>query len=133
MKNKEIEVLRLLAKSWNNLNASFIESILIDDCIYESQWVLKPLEGKHQFLFYINSKFDAIKNVMKSEIMAVTAEMAFHPAISQKPCLVLTQITNQGLRQACILVKMKDDKIERIDVCFIPDPSEAILTGEIPN
>lgn len=35
----EIEYLRKLARSWNNLETSFIENELAADFIYESQWV----------------------------------------------------------------------------------------------
>lgn len=133
MKNYEIELLRYLAKSWNNLDVSFIEEILTDDFIYESQWVLNPLVGKQQFLSYLNAKFSAIKKVRNTQIMTVSAEMAFHKDISERPCLILSQITNEGFRQVSVLVESVGNKMKRIDVCFIPDPTDAILTGEIPR
>ncbi|MCC6448331.1 MAG: hypothetical protein IT215_06580 [Chitinophagaceae bacterium] len=133
MENYEIELLRYLAKSWNNLDVSFIEEILTDDFIYESQWVLNPLVGKQQFLSYLNAKFSAIKKVRNTQVMTVSAEMAFHKDISERPCLILSQITNSGIRQVSVLVESVGNKLKRIDVCFIPDPSKALLTGEIPK
>jgi len=133
MENYEIELLRYLAKSWNNLDVSFIEEILTDDFIYESQWVLNPLVGKQQFLSYLNAKFSAIKKVRNTQVMTVSAEMAFHKDISERPCLILSQITNSGIRQVSVLVESVGNKVKRIDVCFIPDPSKALLTGEIPK
>jgi hypothetical protein len=133
MKNYEIENLRRIAKSWNKLDTSFLAGILSDDFIYESQWVLTPLVGSDQFLAYLNSKFTAIKNAMNNQVITVSAEMAFYNEITKRPCLILTQITLEGMRQVSVLIKTKAEKISRIDVCFIPDPSEAILTGEFPK
>ena len=130
---QETETLRKLAKSWNNLDTSFIESELADDFIYESQWVLTPIEGKKEFLSYLQSKFTAIKKAMQSQTMTVTAELALHPSMQNKPCIVLSQITEEGIRQVSILVNIQQSKIKRIDVCFIPDPTEAELTGEFPK
>ena len=130
---QETETLRKLAKSWNNLDTSFIESELADDFIYESQWVLTPIEGKKEFLSYLQSKFTAIKKAMQSQTMTVTAELALHPSMQNKPCIVLSQITEEGIRQVLILVNFQQSKIKRIDVCFIPDPTEAELTGEFPK
>lgn len=133
MKNYEIELLRYLAKSWNNLDVCFIEDALTDDFIYESQWVIAPLVGKQQFLSYLDAKFNAIKKARNSQIMTISAEIAFHKDISERPCLILSQITNDGIRQASVLIEPVGNKMKRIDVCFIPDPTDAILTGEIPK
>ena len=127
---QETETLRELAKSWNNLDTSFIEKHLSDDFIYESQWVLTPIEAKREFLNYLQSKFRAIKSAMLKETMTVSAELALHPAIQRKPIIVLTQLTGEGIRKVSLLIKMEKGKLKRIDVCFIPDPSEAELTGE---
>jgi hypothetical protein len=133
MKSYEIELLRCLARTWNNLDVSFIEEVLAEDFIYESQWVLCPLTGKQQFLSHLNSKFSAIKIARNTQIMIVSAEMAFHRGVSERPCLILSQITNEGIRQVSVLVEPVGNKMRRIDVCFIPRPTEAILTGEIPK
>lgn len=130
---QETETLRELAKSWNNLDTSFIEKHLSDDFVYESQWVLTPIEGKREFLNYLQSKFQAIKSTMQKETMIVSAELASHPAMQNRPIIVLTQITKEGIRQVSLLIKIENDKLKRIDVCFIPDPSEAELTGEFPK
>lgn len=133
MKYQEKEFLSQLAKSWNNLDISFIERELADDFIYESQWVLTPIEGKREFLSYLHSKFTAIKTAMELQTMTVTAEIALHPSMQNRPCIVLTQITSEGIRQVSVLVNIQENKIKRIDVCFIPDPTEAVLTGEFPK
>lgn len=133
MNDQERESLRMLAKSWNNLDVRFIEEQLADDVIYESQWVLKPIEGRQKFLTYLNSKFNAIKLAMESEPMVVKAEIAFHPLNQNRPCIVLTQMAKSEIRKTTVLIEMLKDKIKRIDMCFIPDPEEAELTGELPT
>ncbi len=133
MQHQEAKTLRQLAKSWNNLDTSFIETELADDFIYESQWVLTPIEGKREFLSYLHSKFTAIKTAMQSQTMTVTAELALHPSMQNRPFIVLTQITSEGIRQVSVLIKTQESKIKRIDMCFIPDPTEAELTGEFPK
>ena len=133
MENKEIPNLRLLAKCWNNLDASLINGFLSKDLVYESQWVLTPLYGSANFLNYLSQKFNAIKGAMLSQVMAVSAEIGFSTELANRPCLVLTQITQESMRQVTVLIENKDDKISRIDVCFIPNPSNTILTGETPK
>jgi hypothetical protein len=132
MLNHEIQNLKLVAKSWNNLDVSFIETILFDDFTYESQWVLKPIIGKESFLNYLNLKFQAIKEAKKSELISITAELTLHPSLKNKPGLVITQITERCVRQVSLLIKMHENKICCMKVCFIPDPTEAILIEEYP-
>lgn len=132
MLNHEIENLKLVAKSWNNLDVSFIEAILSNDFNYESQWVLMPITGKESFLNYLNLKFQAIKEAKKLGLMSITAELTLHPSLKNKPGLVITQITEKCVRQVSILIKMQENKICCIEVCFIPDPTEAILLEDYP-
>ncbi|MCX6228295.1 MAG: hypothetical protein NTV75_03820 [Bacteroidia bacterium] len=129
---QERESLRKLAQCWNSLSLSGIENELTHDITYESQWVLKPIQGKKEFLSFLHSKFEAIKASMESEAMIITAELALHPSLQNRPCIVLTQFTNGDMWQALILISNEGKKINRIDICFIPDPSLAKLTGEFP-
>ena len=130
---QELETLKKLAKSWNNLDTSFIENELADDIVYESQWVLIPIEGKVEFLSYFKSKFSAIKSSLQSNIMIVNADIALQPSLNNRPCIVLTQITSEETRQVTVLLEIQNLKIKRIDVCFIPDPKQALLIGEFPK
>ena len=129
----DLESLRKVAKSWNNLDTCFIDMSLADDFIYESQWVLMPIEGKTDFLRYLKSKFRAIRSAMLQEEICVTAELAYHPGLHYKPIIVLKQITSTEVRQVSILIETKKSRIQRIDLCFNPDPNEALLSGECPK
>lgn len=133
MIHKETESLKKLAKSWNNLDIRYIEKELSENFVYESQWVFTPIKGRESFLNYLQAKFQAIKSASQDEIMSVTAEIAFHPDIRQEPIIVLTQITSKEIRQASVVISIENKKINRIDVCFIPDPRKAKLTGEFPK
>jgi hypothetical protein len=130
LENKQ---LHNLAKCWNTLDTGFIEDELAEDVVYESQWVFQPMHSKVKLLSHLNLKFQAIKESMQSEVMNVSAEIALLPSMSDRPCIVLTQMTAKGLRQATVLVQIRNKAISRIDVCCIPNPSEAKLTGEFPR
>ena len=49
------------AKAYNNLNASYLESVLADQFEYSSFWILETLKGKEEFLAYFAGKMDLIK------------------------------------------------------------------------
>lgn len=70
---------------------------------------------------------------MDSQSMVVTAEIAFQPSLNNRPCIVLIQTTVEETRQVSILIEIQEKKIKRINLCFIPDPREAELTGEFPK
>ena len=127
----DLESLRKVAKSWNNLDTCFLDKSLADDFIYESQWVLMPIEGKTDFLRYLKSKFRAIRSAIKE--VKVTAELAYHPRMHYKPIIVLKQNTMIENRKVSVLIDTKKGRIQRIDACFFPDPDEALLSGECPK
>ena len=133
MHSLEKQLLTQVAKSWNNLDVSFIENLLADDFTYESQWVFSPIRGKDNFLPYLKSKFQAFATAIKDSGMQVYAELAIHPDLKGKDCIVLTQITGQEVISVLIVIELINDLISRIDICFIPDPNTAILSGIQPN
>jgi hypothetical protein len=125
MKNEEIETLKHLAQSWNSLDTRHVKNDLADNLVYESQWVLTPIEGKDDFLRYLESKFQAIKSAYNKQLLIIKAEVAYHPALSDKPIIILTQITLDRIQMASMIIEFDESKIKRIDLCFIPDPLEA--------
>lgn len=133
MHSREKYLLIQLAKSWNNLEVSFIEHLLAEDFTYESQWVISPLRGKENFLPYLKLKFQAISTEINNGEMQVSAELANHPDLQGKDCIVLTQTTKTEVLHVLIVIELHKKLISRIDICFIPDPETAILTGNQPN
>jgi hypothetical protein len=129
----EKHLLVQLAKTWNNLDVSFIEHFIAEDFTYESQWVFAPIQGKDNFLPYLKSKFLAIETAIKNSGMKVYAELASHPDLQDKECIVLRQISSQETVAVLIVIEVRSEQISRIDICFIPDPETAKLSGIQPN
>jgi hypothetical protein len=133
MNSREKYLLIQLAKSWNNLDVRFIEHLLAEDFTYESQWVISPIQGKDNFLPYLKSKFHAIAFEIKNGEMQVFAELANHPDLQGTDWMVLTQTTKTEILHVLIVIELHEELISRIDICFIPDPETATLTGNQPN
>lgn len=130
-KTTESEYLEMLAKSWNNLDVSFIEPVLSGDVVYESQWVLTPLKGKERVLAFLKSKFGTIRDSVALNGMLVLAETGQIPKPANRPCIVLTQTLGNEINRATLLIEIQNEMISRIDVCFIPNPLTAELTGKL--
>jgi hypothetical protein len=94
---------------------------------------LLPLNGRDNIIKYLEAKFLHIKATWGSETMVISAEIATHPNIDNNPMIVLTQITKELTRKVSILIQTNENKITRIDICFIPDPLMANLTGNVPT
>lgn len=123
---QQFEKLQLIAKSWNSLDASILANVLANDVVFESQWVLVSIEGKVSFLDYLTNKFQSIKEYSAHNLCSISAEVVLHPSLFNSPGLVITQITNSGVIQVSLVIRIQDNFITRIDVCFVPDPTDAI-------
>lgn len=96
----EAELLIEYAKSWNNLDVSYVENYLADDLVYTSQWVMSSIHGKDEYLDYLKEKFETIK---KSTNIPV-ADIGYfknYQLVKNKPCLVITQ----GDTKVAIIIK----------------------------
>ncbi len=127
--NNQWELLRKIAQAWNNLDVSYIEEEVADEVIYTSQWVFESIEGKNKLLDYLQGKFATIKSRVLSDQMKLSAELA---SFTDGPCIVLKQEFKDRTDKSTLLIKTMDHKIQQIDLCFIPDPEAAKLSGEIP-
>ena len=124
---QQIEKLKLIAQSWKSLDASILADVLDDNIKFESQWVLVSIEGKEEFLDYLTHKFQSIREYSQDNLCHISADVVLHPSLFNTPGLVITQITNEGVNQVSLVIRIKDNLITRIDVCFIPDPTDAIF------
>jgi hypothetical protein len=124
---QQFEKLQLIAKSWNSLDAALLADVLAEEIVFVSQWVLVSIEGKVNFLDYLTNKFQSIKEYSAHNLCSISAEVVLHPLLFNSPGLVITQITNSGVIQVSLFISIKDNFITRIDVCFIPDPTDAIF------
>ena len=123
---QQIEKLKLIAQSWRSLDASILADVLDDNIKFESQWVLVSIEGKEEFLDYLTHKFQSIREYSQDNLCSISAEVVLHPSLFNSPGLVITQITDSGVNQVSLVIRILDNLITRIDICFIPDPTEAI-------
>jgi len=129
----EEDLIKELAKAWNNLNVSFIENLLIDDFRYASQWVVEEMKGKDNYINFISTKFQKIRESIAENGDKIIAEIGYcTQGFPNKPCIVLTQISGNEKSPATLLIETDNGLIKRIDMCAIPAPETAKLTGLIP-
>ena len=125
MQNQHQKLLRKLSQSWNQLDVSILETDLDNHVVYESQWVLAPLEGKSKIIHHLKTKFNAIRaEVLKGDMM-ISAKLATHRQLPNEEIIVLSQTSGANKTQVVIRITVACNKISRIDVCFIPDPALA--------
>jgi hypothetical protein len=128
----EEALIRSLAKSWNNLDTREVSPNLHNNMVYVSQWVVNPLLGKKQFLQYLSTKFAHLRAAYNTHEIRINAAMATHPALLNRPCVVLSQSYPGHFIQTCLFINVQDSLIHKIDLCHTPSPKRAVLTGEIP-
>jgi len=119
--------LRAYASMMNALDSSKLEPLLSDDFHYASQMVLAEIVSKQEYLNYINPKLE----VVRASGTKVWAEMAMLTHSFPGPSVVLAQGEKENL-VALVLAKVKDDQIERIDMCIVPTPQSPKRSGEYP-
>jgi hypothetical protein len=113
---------KLVAEAYANLDAELLIGVLAEDCVYESQQCLAPLEGKNAIAEIIREKFENIE-ASKTFVTASVRSVCRGPVLGAlgKPCVVLSQ-NNQ---EAVVLLELSDEgKISRIDLCVVPSPAD---------
>jgi len=76
-----------LAAAFNRLDAGFLEPLLTEGCVYESQSAIKGIRGKAEVLGYLDGKFTTLRGAGAGHL--TTAELAADPG--GKPCVLLRQ------------------------------------------
>ena len=118
---------KLVAEAYVNLDAELLINALAEDCVYESQQCLAPLEGKNAIAEFIRAKFKNIE-VSKAFVTASVRRVYRGPVLGSlgQPCVVL----KQGDQGAVVLLKLSgEEKISRIDLCTIPGPADTRPLG----
>jgi len=141
--NYELQLLILvtaLAKTYNNLDVSYIENLLDEHIIYESQQVLSPLKGRAAVLDYLQKKFITIKGTPGAQLIAELGFMGSQDrayikaafVVEGQPCLILSQGEKER-KLAVALVEGLQGKIARVELCTVaPHWSQVHGTGEYP-
>lgn len=124
----EYYALRAYAKMINTLDVSILEPLLAEDFHYASQSVFHEIESKQEYMEYIVTKLQAIKQ----SDTPLWAEMA---TLEQKfpggPCVVVAQGEKENLI-ATVLANVENGQIKKIVMCFVPDPYSAKRSGDYP-
>jgi hypothetical protein len=113
-------------KCWNNLDSSYIEKYLDKELEYNSQWVLNTIKGKENYLEYLNGKFKTLKESLELDLIADIGYFQKAPFSINRPCIILKQTLKEKTNLVSLIITSENDKIKTIDMCFIPDPNEAI-------
>lgn len=135
----ELNIIRNVAKAYNNLDYKEIEVIASDNIVYESQNVFGALNGKKEVIDYLRGKFKNMKdsnNLVFAEIGILDSQKDSNGELLLSEgtlCLILSQGIKDN-KVAVILVTTEDGKLARIDICSVaPHWSEAMGTGEFPR
>ena len=128
------EAVTILAKAWNNLDASLIEPYIAEDIIYWSQKVLTDMTGKKAVMDYLTHKMESIRKSPDRQIFAELGETKPSPMAPQpaEPCVILSQGHKDNVG-ALALLRIESNKINSIGICSdAPHPSTAKRSGEFP-
>jgi hypothetical protein len=124
----------ILAKAWNNLDASLLEPYIAKDIIFWSQQALTDMTGKNAVMPHLNNEMESIRRSPQERIFAELGETKPYPLAPNdpEPCVVLARGDRNNVR-ALALLKLECGKINSIGICSdAPHPSTAKRTGEYP-
>lgn len=128
------EAATILARAWNNLDASLLEPHMAEDVIFWSQQALSDMIGKNAVMAHLNTEMETIRSSPQERIFAELGETKPYPLASDdpEPCVVLAQGDKNNVR-ALRLLRLECGKINSIGICSdAPHPSTARRTGEYP-
>jgi hypothetical protein len=122
----------IFAATWNRLDISILAPRLSEEFIYKSQFVFNEIHSKSQFLKHLEAKFKVIQLLIDWGKMKVEAELAYHPDLENRPCIILTQTELDKNEKVIVIIEEKESLIISIEVCFQPDPNDATGLGIYP-
>jgi hypothetical protein len=133
-KLQQKEAAAILARAWNNLDASLLEPYMAQDVIFWSQQALTDMTGKNAVMAHLKTEMDMIRNSPKERVYAELGETKPYPLApdTPEPCVVLAHGNKNNVR-ALVLLRLECGKINSIGICSdAPHPSTARRTGEYP-
>ena len=132
---KQKEAATVLAKAWNNLDASLLEPYMAKEIIFWSQQALTDMTGKNAVLAHLNLEMETIRKSPDKQVFAELGETKpcrLAPGASEA-CVVLAHGDKNNVR-ALALLRLECGKINSIGICFdAPHPSTAKRSGEYPH
>ena len=133
-KLKQKEAATILARAWNNLDASLLEPYMAQDVIFWSQQALTDMTGKNSVMAHLKTEMEMIRNSPKERVYAELGETKPYPLVpdTPEPCVVLAYGNKNNVR-ALALLRLECGKINSLGICSdAPHPSTASRTGEYP-
>ncbi len=133
-KLQQKEAATILARAWNNLDASLLEPYMAKDIIFWSQQALTDMTGKNAVMAHLKTEMETILNSAKERVYAELGETKPYPLApnTPEPCVVLAHGNKNNVR-ALALIRLECGKINSIGICSdAPHPSTARRTGEYP-
>ena len=138
----ELELVRIYAKSWNNLSFEILEPYLADDVEYSSQIVFASVVGKLAVSDHLADKMELIRDDLP--VSKVYAEVGICGNESGRrvqlfgsegrPCVLLAQGDISSTPLGLVLLETTGKLIKQIGICtVVPHPTSAIRTGEYPQ
>ena len=128
------EAAAILAKAWNNQDASLLEPYMAEDIIYWSQQALTDMTGKNAVMDHLKTEMETLRKSPQKRVFAELGETKPSPMApdTPEPCVVLAHGDKSNVR-ALALFRLECGKINSIGICFdAPHPSTAKRTGEYP-
>jgi hypothetical protein len=132
LQHKEAAI--ILAKAWNNLDASLLEPYIARDIIFWSQQALTDMTGKNAVMNHLNTEMETIRKSPQEQVFAELGETKPYPLAPDEPepCVILARGDRNNVR-ALALLKLECGRINSISICSdAPHPSTARRTGEYP-
>ena len=123
------------ARTWNNLDVSYIKPFLDDGVHFASQNVFDEMTSKSEVLEYLAAKMSTNRNSPKAQVFAELGETIQYPMyrVREQPCVILAQGTKDNVL-AVVLFETKGTKITRVDICsVVPVPHTAKRSGKYPR
>ena len=124
----------ILARAWNNLDASLLEPYIAEDIIFWSQQALTDMTGKNAVMDHLNTGMETIRRSSQERVFAELGETKPYPLAPDQPepCVILACGDRNNVR-ALALLKLESGKINSIGICSdAPHPSTAKRKGEYP-
>ena len=124
--------LRAYAAMVNTLDPSRLAPYLADNFHYASQAVFAEIESKSEYLAYIHSKFETLREMAPGYVVRAQIGRFAHALDDETGdrCVIVEQ---DGKVVANVLVRVADGLIKRLDMCTVaPAPGSAIPMGDYP-
>ncbi len=128
------EAVTIMARAWNNLDASMLEPYISEDIVFWSQQALTDVAGKKAVMAYLSAEMETIRKLPDERVYVELGETKPLPmaADNPEPCVVLARGHKENIR-ALALLKLECGKINSIGICSdAPHPSTARRSGKYP-